>query len=122
MSATCYSYRRQHLKRTGVIRRMLFTPATVPLFAKQAVVKHVLAVHTSVIEQLKHATDTDMRPLPSLCIACTDRLIHRKCTRRCHAFILWGWHFWGGGFCLFLLLTDHFFFHFKIFRMLNFRH
>ena len=66
---------------------MLFTPATVPLFAKQAADKHVLAVHTSAIEQLKHATDTDMRPLSSLCIAYTYRLIHQKCTRRCHAFM-----------------------------------
>ena len=66
---------------------MLFTRTTVPLFAKQAVVRQVLAVHTSAIEQLKHATDTGMRPRPSMCIACTDRLIHRKCTRRCHAFI-----------------------------------
>ena len=39
---------------------MLFTPTTVTLFAKQEAVKHVLAVHTSAIEQLKHATDTDM--------------------------------------------------------------
>ena len=66
---------------------MLFTPATAPLFAKQAVVKQVLAVHTSAIEQLKYAIDTGMRPLPSMCIACTDRLIYRKCTSRCHVFI-----------------------------------
>ena len=70
---------------------MLFTPTTVTLFAKQEAVKHVLAVHTSAIRQLKHATDTNMRSLPSLCIACTYRLFHRKCTRRCHAFIPWGW-------------------------------
>ena len=48
-------------------------------------VKQVLAVQTSAINQLKHATDTGM------CIACTDRLIHRKCICRCHAFIPWDW-------------------------------
>ena len=44
---------------------MLFTHATAPLFAKQAVVKQVLAVHTSAIEQIKYATDNGMQPLPS---------------------------------------------------------
>ena len=87
-----------------------FASATAPLFAQQAVVKQVLAVHTSAIEQLKHATDTGMWPLPSMCIACTDRLIHRKCTCRCHVFIPWGWRVF-----FFLLLIDHFFSHFKIF-------
>ena len=38
------------LKRTVIIRRVLFTPATALLFAKQVVVKQVLAVHTSAIE------------------------------------------------------------------------
>ena len=67
-----------HLKRTVVIHSVLLTPATVPLFAKQAVIKQALAIHTSAIEQLKlaeqlkHATDTGMRPIPSVCIACTD--------------------------------------------------
>ena len=86
---------------------MLFTHATVPLFAKQAVVKHVLAVHTSAIEQLKHATDTGMRPFPSLCIACIDRLIHHNA----HAGVMLS-SFEAGGFFLlffFLLLIDHFF-------------
>ena len=67
---------------------MLFTPATVLLFAKQAVVKQVLAVHTSTIEQLKHATDTSMQPLPSQCIACTDRLFHRHPLRLVFFFFL----------------------------------
>ena len=60
----CYSYRWCHLKRTVVTPHVLFTPVTVPLFARQAVVKQVFAVHTSAIEQLKHVTDTGMLPLP----------------------------------------------------------
>ena len=96
---------------------MLFTHAREYLFAKQAVVKPVLAVHTSLMEQLKHATDTGMPPLPSLCIAYTDRLHTQvSCFNRLRLV------FFVVSVSFFLFLIDHFFFHFKIFRALNFRY
>ena len=114
-SATCYSYRRYHLKRAVVIHRVLFTPATLPLCAEQGVVKQVLSLHTLAIEHLKHATDTGMLPLPHCLLHIPTDWLFEKCTRRCHAFILWDWHF-------FFILFSLIFFPFQNFRMLDFRH
>ena len=111
-------------KRTVVIRCVLFIPATVPLFAKQAVVERVSSSHFSdrafkACDWHRHATDTFpycVLPAP------TDWFVENAQAGVMLSSLETGVFFFFFFFFFFLLLFDHFFFfHFKLF-VTNIKH